>query len=57
MDRITDCLSIDGLDSHINMSADELQFGEVIIRSPQDLKAHLVTTNSEGVDFGGFFCP
>ena len=56
-DRITDRLHIDGFVSCINSGADELQVGKVIIRSPQDLKAHLVATNSEGLDFGGFVCP
>ena len=54
---ITDCLCIDGLDSCINAGADELRVGEVILRSAQYLKAHLVATNSEGVDFGDFICP
>ena len=56
MDRITYCLCIDGLDSGINSGTDELQVGEIIIRSPQDLKAHLVAADGEGVDFGGFVC-
>ena len=33
-----------------------MQVGEVIIRYPQYLKAHLVATNGEGLDFGGFVC-
>ena len=41
----------------MNTGDDELQVGEVIIRSPQDLKSHLVMTNGEGVDLGGFVCP
>ena len=57
MDRISDCLRIDGLESRINAGADKLRVGEVIIRSPQDLMAHLVATNCEGVDFGGLVCP
>ena len=56
MYSITDLLHIDVLESRINASADEMQVGEVIIRSPQDLKAYLVATNCEGVDFGGFLC-
>ena len=46
-----------GLESHINAGADEMRVSEVIILSPQDLKAHLVATKCEGVDFGGFVCP
>ena len=46
-----------GLESCYNAGADELQVGEVIIRSTQDLKAHLVATNSEKVHFVGFACP
>ena len=57
MDRIADCLWIDGLESHINAGADYLQVSEVIIRSPQYLKAYLVATGGEGVDFGGFVFP
>ena len=44
MDRIDDCLSTHGLKS-------------CIIRSSQYLKSHLVVTNCEGVNFGGFVCP
>ena len=54
MDRINDCICINGLDSRNNEGADELQVGEVIIYFPQDLKAHLVMTDGEGVDFRGF---
>ena len=54
MDSIADCLCIDGLESRINDGADELRFCEFIIRSPQEIQAHLVATNCEGVDFGGF---
>ena len=57
IDYITDCIHIVGLESHINVGADKLQVGEVIIISPKDLKAHLVATDGEGVDFGGFVCP
>ena len=56
MYHITDHLHIDVLESRINMGADDLQVGEAIICSPQDIKAHLVATNSERVDFGGFVC-
>ena len=51
------CLCIDGLESRINAGADEMQVGEVIIISHQDLKSYLVVTNCEGVDFGGFVSP
>ena len=34
-----------------------MQVGEVIICSPKDFKAHLVMTNCEGLDFGGFVWP
>ena len=57
MDRISDRLSINGLDSRINYGADELRVGEAIIISSQDLKAYLVTTNCGGMDFRGFVCP
>ena len=57
MDHIADRLCIDGIESRINTGTDELRVGEVIIRSTQDLKAHLVATNCEGVDFGCFVCP
>ena len=45
MDRIADCLRIDGLESRINTGADEMRVDEVIILSLQDLKAHMVATN------------
>ena len=57
MDHITDRFCIDGLESCINVGADELQAGEVTIRSLQDLKAHLVATDDEGVGYRGFVCP
>ena len=57
MDRIADRLCIDDLESRTNAGCDDVQFGEFIIRSLQYLKAHLVTTNSEGLDLGGFVCP
>ena len=57
MDHIFDQLCIDALELRINTGAGELRVGEVIIFSPQDLKAHLVMTNYSGVDFGGFVCP
>ena len=57
MDRISDRLFIDVLESHINTGTDELQVGGVVICSPKDLKENLVVTNSEGVNFVGFVCP
>ena len=39
------------------MGTDELQVGEVILWSPQNLKVHMVVTSGEGVDFGDFVCP
>ena len=57
MDRIADRLCIDGFESRINAGADYLQFGDVILLSPQELKSHLVATNCKGVYFWGFFCP
>ena len=57
MDFIYDRLRIDGLESRINAGADYLQFGDVILLSPQELKSHLVATNCKGVYFWGFFCP
>ena len=41
MDCIADLLRIDGLESRIYDGADELRVGEVIIRSPQDLKSNM----------------
>ena len=57
MDTIDDRLCIDGLDSRTNSGANELWVGEVIIRSPQYLKAHLLYTNCEGLNFVGLVCP
>ena len=57
MDHITDCLFINVLDSRTNAGADEMQVGEVIICYPQYLKAHLFTTDGEGVYFRGFVWP
>ena len=51
MDSVADRLCIGRLESRINSGADELQVDEVIIYSPQDLKANMVATNCEGVDF------
>ena len=57
MYRIADHLCVDGLKSGINAGVDDLIVGEVITRTPQDLKAHLGTPDDEGVDFGAFVCP
>ena len=57
MNFIANRLCIGGLDSRINASADELQVGEVIIRSPQYHKTYMVASNCERVDFGSLFCP
>ena len=57
MELIADRLCIDGLDSRINSGTDEMRVGEVIILSPQDLKAHMVATNCGGVYFIDFVCP
>ena len=46
---IADHIRIDGLELRINSGADEIQVSEVIICSPQDLKAHMVATDGEGV--------
>ena len=54
---IADCLFIDGLESFINTVAYKMRLGEVIISFLQDLKSHLVATNREETDFGGFVCP
>ena len=40
----------------MNVGADELAAGEIIVRSPEDLKAHLVSFQGEASDFGGFVC-
>ena len=55
-DRISDCLRIDSLDSRLNTGSDELQIGEVIERSPEDLKAHMVEVQGEASNFGEFVC-
>ena len=46
-DRISYCLCIDGLYSRLNTRADELAIGEVIVRSPEYLKAHMVELQGE----------
>ena len=55
-DRISDCLRIDGLGSRLNAGADELDVGETIVRSPEELKEHLVSFQGEASDFGGLVC-
>ena len=57
MDRITDRLHIDDLESRINVGIDNIQVGEVIIRSPQYLKSNMFATDGEGVDFEGLVFP
>ena len=55
-DSISDCLRIDGLESRLNAGADELAVGEMIVRSPEDLKAHRVAVQGEASKFKGFIC-
>ena len=55
-DRISDCLRVGGFRSRLNAGADELAVGETIVRSHEDLKAHLVSFQGEASDFGGFVC-
>ena len=55
-ESISDCLRIDGLESRLNAGADELAVGEMIVRSPEDLKAHMVAVQGEASEFGGFVC-
>ena len=57
MGCINDCLCNNSLESCINAGDNELQVGEVIIRSPQYLETKMVATGGEGVYFGGFVCP
>ena len=54
--RISDWLRIDGLESRMNVGADELAIGEVIVHSPEDLKYHMVKFQCEASNFGGFMC-
>ena len=44
MDCMDNRLHINVLESRINVGDDELQFGEIIIHSPQELRVHLVAT-------------
>ena len=52
-ESISDCLRIDGLESRLNAGADELAVGEMIVRSPEDLKTHIVAVQGEASDFRG----
>ena len=40
----------------MNTEADELAIGQVIVCSPEDLKAHMVTVQGEASNFGGLVC-
>ena len=53
-DRISYRLRIDGLGSRLNAGADELAVGEIIVRSPENLKAHKVSVQGEASGFGGY---
>ena len=55
-ERISDRLCIDGLESRLNVGDDELATGEVIVRSSEDLKAHIVQVQGEASNFLGFVC-
>ena len=55
-ERISYFLRIDGLESRLNAGAGELSVGEVIVWSPEDLKAHMFAVQGEASDFVGFFC-
>ena len=54
--RISDRLRIDDLESRLNVGANELAIGEVIVRSPEDLNAHMVAVQVKASDFRGFIC-
>ena len=54
--RVSDCLRIGGLESRLNAGADEVAIGEVILRSPEYLKAHTVVVQGGTSDFGVFVC-
>ena len=49
-------LQIYGLESRLNAGAEDLAIGEVIVRSPEDLKAHMSAVQGEASNFGGFIC-
>ena len=55
-DRISNCLRIYGLGSRLNSGADEFAIGELIVSSPEDLKAHMVTVQGEASDPRVFVC-
>ena len=55
-ERISYFLRIDGLESRLNAGAGELSVGEVIVWSPEDLKAHMFAVQGEASDFVGFLC-
>ena len=50
-ERISDQLCIDGLESRLNVGDDELATEEVIVRSSEDLKAHIVQVQGEASNF------
>ena len=54
-DILSDHLCIYGLESRLNAGADEISIGELIVRSPDDPKAHMVEVQGEASNFGGFF--
>ena len=56
MKKISYRLRIDGLDSRLNAGADELTIVQVIVRSTEDLKIHMVELQDEASNFGGFIC-
>ena len=55
-DMISYHLRIYGLESRLNAGADEFAIGEVIVRSPEELKAQMVAVQGEARNFGGFVC-
>ena len=56
MKKISYRLRIDGLDSRLNAGADELTIVQVIVRSTEDLKIHMVELQDEASNFGGLIC-
>ena len=40
----------------LNAGDDEISVGGLIVRSPEYLKAHLVSVQGDSSDFGGLFC-
>ena len=53
---ISDKLRIDGLESRLNAVTDGISIGEVIVYSPEELKAHMIVVQGEASNFGGFVC-